>query len=478
MTGIDQELQSIKEELVAIDRRKAELLQRQSQLTTQRQQSIIPSISQPDHGALTTQKKVALIINLFQGREDIYALRWENKQRRSGYSVACANEWQRGICNKPKVKCGECNYRAYLPLDKQAIYDHLAGKKTIGLYPLSTEDQCWLLVADFDKADWQQAVAAYRQACENWGVACAVERSRSGNGAHVWIFFAQAIAAKDARRLGFALLDKAMEQHAGLSFESYDRLFPNQDTMPTGGFGNLIALPLQYLPRKSGNSLFINEQFEPYLDQWSYLASVQKVSAKQFYESLGRVSADNDGNEKHSSVVDVKPWEKNLPVIEAKISGCPQALELILANRLYLPIAQLPQALIARIKRIASFSNPVFFKTQALRFSTNGIPRFICLAEIEQGYLALPRGCNDDVVALLEEQSITVDIEDKRSTGRRLKGMKFLGELRKDQKKAVADLCKYDVGVLQAPTPCVRIVVASNISLEVGINERKIFRIV
>jgi len=452
MTGIDQELQSIGEELDAIDRRKAELLQRQYQLAAQRLQSIIPSITQPDHRTLTTQQKIELFINLFQGREDIYALRWENKQGRSGYSVACANEWQRGICNKPKVKCGECSHRAYLPLDNQAVYDHLAGKKTVGLYPLSTEDQCWLLAADFDKADWQQAVTAFRQSCADWGISCAVERSRSGNGAHVWIFFEQAIAAKDARRLGFALLDKAMEQHAGLSFESYDRLFPNQDTMPSGGFGNLIALPLQYLPRKSGNSSFINEQFQSYPDQWEYLASVQKVSANQFYECLSRVSADNDSNGKGAPVAGVKPWERNLPVTGTQILDCPESLELVLANKLYLPIAQLPQALVARIKRIASFSNPVFFKTQALRFSTNGIPRFICLAEIEQGYLALPRGCIDDVVDLLEEQSIAVDMEDKRSSGQRLKGMKFLGALRKDQKKAVADLCKHDVGVLQAPT--------------------------
>lgn len=450
MIGIDQKLQSIEEELVAIDQRKAELLQQQSHLLAQAQ-SLIPVITQPEPISLTTQQKVDLFIRLFQGRNDIYAMRWENKQGRSGYSVACANEWQRGICNKPKVKCSVCNNREYLPLDKRAVYDHLAGKKTIGLYPLSTEDQCWLLAADFDRADWQQAVSAFRQVCDDWGISCAVERSRSGNGAHVWIFFERAIAAKDARRLGFALLDKAMEQHAGLSFESYDRLFPNQDAMPTGGFGNLIALPLQFFPRKFGNSLFINELFEAYPDQWSYLVSLPKISAKQFYECLARVSSDNDKRKK-ASVADVKPWERSLPVKEIQISDCPESLELVLANKLYLPIAQLPQALLARLKRLASFSNPAFFKTQALRFSTYGIPRFICLAEIDQGYLALPRGCMDEVAVLLEEQSITVDIEDKRDSGQRLKGMTFLGELRKDQKKAVTEICKHDVGVLQAPT--------------------------
>lgn len=444
MNKSDQELLSIEHELAVLDQKMAVLRARKKALISK-----VLSIAPPvvDVTPLSTEQKVMLFSSLFQGRDDIHAIRWENKQGRSGYSVACANEWQQGLCDKPKVKCGECRNRAYLPLNKQAIYDHLSGKNTIGLYPLSSNDQCRLLAVDFDKSDWQQAVTAFRQVCSAWDIPFAIERSRSGNGAHVWFFFDQAIAAKDARRFGFALLDKAMEHHAGLSFESYDRLFPNQDRLPAGGFGNLIALPLQRGPRKTGNSEFIDESFVAYPDQWAFLSSVQKVNAKQIYDRLALTASKDDKTEEA-----LKPWALSLPVAKEVVDGCPETLKIVLANRIYLPTDRLPQALLARLKRIASFSNPVFFKTQALRFSTHGIPRFICLAHIEQRYLSLPRGCYDDIIALLETQSIRLEFDDKRKIGQQLKGLKFNGELRKDQKQAVTDMAKHDVGVLQAPT--------------------------
>ena len=170
----------------------------------------------------STSQKIDIYMQLFRGRQDIYANRWQNKQGRSGYSVACSNEWQQGKCNKPKVKCMECPNQAFKKLDQQAIYNHLSGKQTFGLYPLLKDDTCWLLAADFDKSDWEIAVSAFRQACEQLSIPCSIERSRSGNGAHVWIFFETPTSAKSARQLGFTLLDKAMESHAGLSFESYD----------------------------------------------------------------------------------------------------------------------------------------------------------------------------------------------------------------------------------------------------------------
>ena len=238
-----------------------------------------------------------------------------------------------------------------------------------------------------------------------------------------------------------------MEQHAGLSFDSYDRLFPNQDILPDGGFGNLIALPLQRGPRQSGNSVFIDENFEPYPDQWAYLSAVKKLELHQIERCMARLadSVDDDNDE-------LKPWEKGLPLPKNAISGCPETLEMTLANRIYVPTESLPNALLARLKRLASFSNPVFFKTQALRFSTHGIPRFISLSQIEQGYLSLPRGCLDDVLALLSEQSIELEVDDKRMTGQRLPGLKFKGSLRPEQKKAVTALAEHDNGVLHAPT--------------------------
>jgi hypothetical protein len=443
MNAIEKELAQIEERLIALEGEQSSLIARKQSLHRQSSSSLI-SLHQTE--VLSIDEKVALFSSLFKGRTDIFSLRWENRQGRSGYSVACANEWRQGICHKPRIKCSECTHRVFKSIEYAVIYDHLSGKHTLGLYPLLQGDDCWLLAVDFDKADWQQAVTAFRNTCISFSVECAVERSRSGNGAHIWIFFEEVMPARDARRLGFALLDKAMERHAGLSFESYDRLFPNQDNMPEGGFGNLIALPLQNTPRQSGNSVFVDERFNAYSNQWEMLSSIKKMDHSKLYTLLGQLGQTGE------SEPDLKPWEKSFPVSKDKVDGCPAAVSLVLANKLYIPTEGLPQVLIARIKRVASFSNPAFFKTQALRFSTNGIPRFICLATIEQGYLCLPRGCFDEAIEILNKQDIQIEVDDKRQPGKKLKGLSFKGELRADQKTAVKVMGKYDAGVLHAPT--------------------------
>ncbi len=430
-------------ELEIIDKRLSELESERQILLARRSALLNSNLTML---SLNTTQKIDIYMGLFRGRKDIYANRWQSKEGRGGYSVSCHNEWQQGICFKPKVKCTECVNQAFKLLDRSAIYGHLSGKHTIGLYPLLEDNSCWLLAADFDKSDWQVAVQAFRKACNELNIPCSVERSRSGNGAHIWVFFESPVLAKEARLLGFILLDKAMAFHAGLSFESYDRLFPNQDLLPIGGFGNLIALPLQHAPRQQGNSVFIDENLSPYSDQWGYLSSVKKLARQQLEIILSYQSQDVKQDTER------KPWELNYARDYEVITGCPEKLTLVLASRLYLSISALPQALLARLKRIASFSNPVFFKTQALRFSTNGIPHFICLAEVDNGYLALPRGCFDEVSSLLESNGIEIELEDKRKQGTRLKGLMFKGELRKDQKKAVAVLAKHDTGVLHAPT--------------------------
>jgi hypothetical protein len=202
------------------------------------------------HRPLSTQQKLALFQRLFRGRNDVYAMRWEStKSGRSGYAPACANEWQEGICEKPRVACRDCSHRQLLPLTDAAIYGHLAGEQTLGLYPLLENDHCFLLAVDFDEQDWRDDARAFWRSCKELEVQAALEISRSGQGAHVWVFFEEAIPAKDARRLGAALISHTCAATRQLQLSSYDRLFPNQDAMPKGGFGNLIALPLQKEPR-------------------------------------------------------------------------------------------------------------------------------------------------------------------------------------------------------------------------------------
>jgi len=437
----DDELRDIEIRLMQLEQEKLQLLQRKKTLNELKTQI------KPSSNLFSTDQKVRLFQSLFKGRTDIFSNRWQNTQGRSGYSVACHNEWLQGKCNKPKVKCSECTYQQYKALDQQVIYEHLSGKQVVGLYPLLEGNTCYLLAADFDKTDWRTAVQAMAQVCHKYHIPYTLEISRSGNGAHLWIFFSEAIPAKDARALGFGLLDKAMEIYPSISFESYDRLFPNQDLMPEGGFGNLIALPLQYQARKTGNSLFVDEQLTPYADQWEFLSQLEHVSVEQLHKALESLRPNE-----MDSMGEVKPWEQGAAITSTSIENCPTSVTITLANHLYIKLDTLPSMLIARLKRLASFANPVFFKTQALRFSTHGIPRYISCARIEQDYLSLPRGCLDEVIVVLEQQSIKIALDDKRQKGNVLKALKFIGTLRKEQAKAVSVITQHDTGVLHAPT--------------------------
>lgn len=186
-------------------------------------------------------ERIALFISMFRGRADVYAKQWRGKDGKIGYSPACRNEWKRGICLKPKIKCANCPNADYFPYDMEAIVNHLAGHEVLGIYPLQLDDMCYLLAIDFDEATWKRDVTAFRQTCLKNEIPCVVEISRSGNGAHVWFFFAEAIRAEDARKFAASLLTWSMKENAQLKFRSYDRMFPNQDTLPSGGFGNLIA---------------------------------------------------------------------------------------------------------------------------------------------------------------------------------------------------------------------------------------------
>lgn len=438
-SNVSLEVESINQRLQELEDEKSRLLSRKAQLESTTDELIVTS------SALSSREKVTLFQKLFVGREDVYAFRWESNSGRSGYAVACHNEWRPGICNKPRVKCSECSHKAYKSLEPKTIFDHLSGVHTVGLYPLMPDDTCQLLALDFDKSDWQQAVNAFAQICDDHSIPYAIERSRSGNGAHIWIFFESAVPARSARRLGFALLDRAMDCYPGLSFDSYDRLFPNQDLVPDGVLGNLIALPLQYQPRQYSNSVFLDRDLVAYPDQWQFLAGVKRLSLDKLHECLRQI-------EEETPEPNAKPWEQGLTIPRTKIENCPDTLKIVLANQVFIPVSTLPSKLLSRLKRQASFANPVFFKTQAMRFSTHGIPRYISLARIEQGYLVVPRGCLDNVLRLLTEQNVSVEIDDQRESGKRLTSINFLGELRGDQKKAVSNLVEHDVGILHAPT--------------------------
>ena len=277
------EAERIRERLARLDAERAELEQRLAELACARLP--VPEIAR-HRGQIAnrspTRDKIALFRSLFAGREDVYPRRWENVGKgKAGYAPVCANEWQRGVCHKPRVRCGACPNQAFVPITDEAVEGHLRGRHTLGVYPMLADDTCRFLAADFDKETWRRDARAYLAACRAKGVPAALERSRSGNGAHVWFFFEEPVAASLARRLGAHILTEAMERNPDIGFRSYDRFFPSQDTLPQGGFGNLIALPLQGGPRESGNSVFLDADFEPWPDQWSFLSGLRRLSATE-----------------------------------------------------------------------------------------------------------------------------------------------------------------------------------------------------
>lgn len=354
---------------------------------------------------------------------------------------------------KPRVKCGDCNQRQLLPVTDQVIYDHLAGKLTIGVYPLLSDDSCYFLAADFDEADWREDANAFMQSCLELGIPVALEISRSGNGAHVWIFFTEPIPAREARQLGAALISHTCDRTRQLSLASYDRLFPNQDTMPKGGFGNLIALPLHKQPRELGRSVFVDEHLQIYQDQWAFLASIRPLSRRDLEDAILRASGGRHPLDVAFAAEeeDSKLWQRPSPV-PARIAGpLPESLTMVLANHIFIAKADLPQPLANRLIRLAAFQNPEFYKAQAMRLPVWNKPRIIGCADNYPQHIGLPRGCLDAVLDLLQENDIRLELQDERLSGRKV-AAKFTGTLRKDQKAAVREMLKHEVGVLCAPT--------------------------
>lgn len=405
-----------------------------------------------------TSEKVALFRSLFRGRDDIYPLRWESKAGRSGYSPACANEWVSGVCEKPRIKCSECPNKAFLAVSDDAVYEHLSGRRTLGVYPILHDDTCWFVAADFDRSSWREDAMAYAAACRELEIPACLEISRSGEGAHVWTFFRVSVAAAQARKLASAAITRACARHRTLAFASYDRLFPSQDTLPKGGFGNLIALPLQRKARDHGASVFVDEAWRAYPDQWAFLASIRRMTSLEVESALAR-AAREDGILGVRSVTFGEdaiddPWtlppSRRRP--EPRLTGpFPDKVEIVSANMVFIAKDDLPERLINRLARLAAFQNPEFYQAQSLRLSTFGKPRIIGCAEEFPNHLALPRGCAEEVMALMRECGAEVKLEDKRHAGDPI-DVGFQGVLRPEQTKAVEGVLAHDIGVFCAPT--------------------------
>jgi len=331
------------------------------------------------------RRRIALFRSLFRGRDDVYARRWESADGRHGYMPAAITDWTAINRSRPgERKKVDQKTRRFIPLTDAVIENHLLGKETVGVYPLLSDETCFLLAADFDKKTWKYDSQAFLETCQELNVPAALERSRSGKGSHVWIFFDRALPAITARKLGSLILTKTMERRHQVGLDSYDRFFPNQDTMPKGGLGNLIALPLQFAPRKEGNSVFIDSDFRPYPDQWQYLSTIRRMPANLAEEIVAEAQRKGDLIGVRMSVADDEgaqdPW--TLPPSrkrrERPIEGpLPKTVQIVRANLVYVEKKDLPPAMLNRLLRLVAFQNPEFYKAQAMRLSTYDKPRVV-----------------------------------------------------------------------------------------------------
>jgi len=398
----------------------------------------------------TKEDKITLFMSLFKGRSDVYAKRWQNKKGESGYSPVCLNEWIPGVCHKPKIKCSKCTQQSYSKLGETIVEEHLRGDIVIGIYPMNLDETCYFLALDFDDDGWEKDISVIKDTCAEFGVPIAVERSRSGNGGHVWFFFEDEIPASIARKFGISLLTYSMGKRHEISFKSYDRLFPNQDTMPKGGFGNLIALPLQKSAREDHSTLFVDEKFEPYADQWKFLCDIQKLTEEELVFLTAKLIKGNElGVLKNEKEAVTKPWIRK--TLELQPQDFPKTIEIIKSGMLYVKKSGLSQKALNALKRFSAFKNPVFYKKQAMRMSTYNEPSVISCSDDFEDYLALPRGCEDDINSLLKEYEVNLNLIDETNQGRMI-DIEFNGVLRQEQQDALDALIEQDNGVLSATT--------------------------
>ncbi len=416
--------------------------------------------------------KVHLFMSLFKGRHDVYAKRWENKDKgKFGYSPVCLNQWRAGVCKKPKISCSKCKNKDYAVLDEDVIENHLRGNIVVGVYPMLKDETCHFLAVDFDEADWKSDISMFRDVCNDLNIPFAIERSRSGKGGHVWFFFENPVSASLARKFGTILLTSSMSRRHEIQFKSYDRLFPSQDTMPKGGLGNLIALPLQKAARKNFNSEFVDEQFESYEDQWAFLSTIQRIPENRLEDLISELG---DGHElgvlkQDEEEAAEKPWEVSKAKIELQKDDFPKQIDIVEANMLFIPKSGISQRALNRLKRLASFKNPMFYKQQAMRLSTYGHDRVVSCADETQQYLALPRGCESELSIELEDLRIDIRYIDKTYCGKKI-DVEFNGTLRDEQSLALEHLLYHDNGILSGTTAFGKTIVAIKLIAEKKLN--------
>lgn len=446
----------------------------------------------PDQGGrilsrYITEDLVNRYFAMFWGRTDVYAKRGA----KGGYFPQCNNRWNNQICPKQraeKISCEACEHRSWTRLEPKKIIEHLCGYRedgadVLGIYPLLSDGTCRFLVFDFDnhekgaeKTDfanvddeWHEEVDALRIICESNGITPLVERSRSGKGAHVWIFFKKPVSASLARNFGFLLLDRGSALINLKSFHYYDRMYPSQDV--ASSIGNLVALPLQGQALKHGNSAFVDKNWNAYPDQWDILLNRTKKLSLEEIEKCMTCWQEELAEEKGmlSSTVPQnrpKPWKKKDGFIKSDVVG---KMYIVLGDGIYVDVLNLMPRLQNQIRSMAAFDNPVFYKNKRLGYSNYYNFSAIYMGKDTEGYIRIPRGLRDNLISSCKEAGIDYEIVDHREKGRPIR-VSFQGDLRTQQNLAAERLLAYDHGILSAATAFGKTVVCSYLIAERKVN--------
>ncbi len=421
--------------------------------------------------SFTNEEKVDIFMNYFRGRDDIYPYLSidKNDPSKKYYIPKCANEWNKNVCYKTMgKKCKDCSYWVDKPIDKEVIRNHLFNNNPIGIYPMLDDETCYFLAFDFDdkknEKDIKEDVLAFASICDKYNVPISIERSRSGHGIHIWIFFENNIKAVTARKMGSLLLSKTMEIRDNLRIDSFDRMFPNQDTMPKGGYGNLIMLPFQNEAMKYNNTVFVDRNFIAYDNQYEYLTKVRKMNYDEVL-SIIKILSENT-IDISSEYLELKKEVNNK---EKNNFDFPKSINVVLDNMVYIDKANLSSAVKNCFKRLATFANPEFLKKQRMRMSVYNVPMVIDCSKEDEKYLMIPRGKFEYLCDLCNQNDIKMNIVDKRNNGKQI-NVKFKGKLREEQRQALNGMLKYENGILEAPTGFGKTVICCKLIEERNVN--------
>jgi superfamily II DNA or RNA helicase len=452
----------IKAELLQLESRRQILLSELNELSTQdnkdeKQVNFLGKKAfrkEPE----TPEEKIELFLTLFCARRDVFPSYWENKKTgKKGYSPVCSNEWKYGVCFKPKVKCRACSNQSFISFDASSVKDHLMGKTAMGSYAINNQDKSVFLAADFDKSTWREDIRSYNRAAAEMNIQVATEISKSGNGAHAWIFFKEHVPAKKARRLGEIILSRAMECQNNFNLDSYDRFFPNQDLLPSGGFGNLIALPLQRNYRNNGFCVFLDFDFNIISNQWEYLSQLHCLTENDLDNILNETALYTHNLDPLDAMKVAESILKNSGYkTEVTYTG---KVTLTIKGQISIPLKVLPAKIILKLKKSATFANPTYFEAQRMRFSTWNIPKYIFCGDNDSMNLYLPRGLLPQIQQILKDYGFAVSVEDLRNSNNQI-DISFSGTLFEYQRAAAVSLQKKDNTVLVAPTGTGKTIIA------------------